>query len=162
MRRLTLGAMALLAAAPAAPAQTRVADFTFVDRSDVGQLVIYTPASNRSGYLAWACVHGALRVYLSPDRALGDRYEVPVDWDFDRGGAHGADAWDLTTDGRGAYAPQAAIEAFTAAARLSNTVVIALDGKQEYNFRLGGLGEALDMLPCAQAPQTAAASLGDE
>lgn len=162
MRSVAIAALAVIALAPAAQGQTKVGDFNYVDRSDVGQVVVYTNASNRSGYLAWACVRGTLRLYLSPGRSLGDHYSEDVQFRLDGEDSAEAYEWDLTNDGRGAYAPSDLLPALTASARVSETVVLELSGKQTYKFRLKGLGQALEMLPCTLDPPEPAVSLRDE
>ena len=162
MRRIAIAALAVLALAPAAHSQTKVGDFSFVDRSDVGQVVVYTNAINRSGYLAWACVKGTLRLYLSPGRSLGEDYEVPVQFRLDNEDSAGSYEWDVTDDGRGAYAPQDALAPLTASARVSEQVVLEMGGKHTYKFRLKGLSAALEMLPCTLEPPEGAVSLADE
>jgi hypothetical protein len=166
MRRFAMTAVALIAVAPSAPAQptapSRVGDFTYVDRSDMGQIVAYTNAVNRTGYLAWACVRGELKIYLSPGRSLGDEYWVEVAWQQEDEEAAGSYEWSLTDGGRGAYAPEEAIASLTASARVTKTVVLELTGKQVYKFRLEGLGKALEMLPCTLDPPESAVSLADE
>lgn len=162
MRSTAIAALALLALAPAAQSQTTVGDFSFVDRSDVGQVVVFTNAINRSGYLAWACVRGDLRLYLSPGRSLGEDYQVPVEWRLGDENAAGGYEWDVTDDGRGAYAPEEALAPLTASARVSENLVIEMSGKQAYKFRLKGLSKALEMLPCTLEPPEPAVSLADE
>jgi len=162
MRSVVIATLAVLALAPTARSQTTVGDFSFVDRSDVEQVVVYTNAINRSGYLAWACVRGSLKLYLSPGRSLGENYTVPVEFQMDDEDAADSYEWDVTDDGRGAYAPEDALAPLTASARLSETVVIQMSGKQAYNFRLKGLSKALEMLPCGLEPPESAVSLADE
>ena len=162
MRSVAIAALAVIALAPAAQSQTKVGEFHYVDRSDVEQVVVYTNAINRSGYLAWACVRGTLRLYLSPGRSLGDDYSTDVRFHLDDEDAAESYEWALTHDGRGAYAPQDALPALTASARVSQTVVLELTGKQTYKFRLKGLSQALEMLPCTLDPPEAAVSLRDE
>ena len=162
MRSVAITALAILALAPAAQSQTKVGDFSFVDRSDVEQVVVYTNAINRSGYLAWACVRGSLRMYLSPGRSLGEDYTVPVQFRLDNEDAAESHEWDVTGDGRGAYAPEDALAPLTASARVSETAVIEMNGKQTYKFRLKDLGKALAMLPCTLEPPEPAVSLADE
>lgn len=162
MRSTAIAALAVLALAPAAQGQTKVGDFSFVDRSDVGQVVVYTNAINRSGYLAWACVEGSLRLYLSPGRSLGDDYTVPVEWRLGDEDTSGSYEWDVADGGRGAYAPYDGLAPLTASARVSETLVIEMGGKQAYKFRLKGLSKALEMLPCTLEPPEAAVSLADE
>jgi hypothetical protein len=162
MRIVVIAALAVLALAPAAQSQTKVGDFSFVDRSDVEQVVVYTNAINRSGYLAWACVRGSLRLYVSPGRSLGEAYTEPVQWRLDDEDAAGSHEWDVADGGRGAYAPEDAIAPLTASARVSETVVVQMSGKQTYKFRLKGLGKALEMLPCTLEPPEPTVSLADE
>lgn len=162
MRGIAIAALAVLALAPAAQSQTKVGDFSFIDRSDVGQVVVYTNASNRSGYLAWACVQGDLKLYLSPGRSLGEDYRVPVEWRLGDEEAAGSHEWDVADGGRGAYAPEDALAPLTASARVSGSLVVEMSGKQTYKFRLKGLSKALEMLPCTLEPPEPAVSLADE
>lgn len=162
MKRVAITVVALLSAAPPAMAQSKVGDFTFVDRSDAGQVIAYTTALNRSGYLAWACVRGQLKVYLSPDRSLGDVYRVDVAWQLEDEDAAGTYEWDLTDNGRGAYAPEDAVASLTASARVSENLILELKGKQVYKFRMKGLEKALEMLPCTLDPPESEVSLADE
>lgn len=152
-----LTAGAVFTTASQAPAQVPVGDFYYFDRSDAGtrRASITTLAEESqvtgAGGLTWSCEDGERRLIVS-STYLGRSMRARVRWAFDGEEPGDAESWILRRTGMAVIAPAEVEARFTRRALEASGVLLQLSDyeyrRHSYTFALGGLAEALAMLPC--------------
>jgi hypothetical protein len=165
-----LAATFLLAASEAA-GQVRVGDFYFFERIDAesgedASSITTVAAENQvtgAGGLTWACSEGELQVTVT-STYLGQSRRVRVRTQFDDEELSGVQQWILKPTGMAVTAPRAVSAEFTERAKMASQVAVEVTDYQyrrnRYTFTLGGLEEALSMLPCTGDAESSADSPG--
>ena len=132
--------------------QKEVDPITDTDRS-----VIVTAGtrlhSSRMALLGWRCLADGLSMsWMYGKRLLGSGGAITVQYRFDRGKAAPQRSWLLTTNHEGVSLPMKRVAAFTKQAVGSKTLALQVtdrNGEQLTDvFKLDGLTDALQMLPC--------------